>query len=236
MRRASLRRGAAALAVCVGFVLNGCGECAGTDQCTSDPFVSATGKFIVHRTGAPVAGVQVEWVWRGAQQLLADTIRAVSDADGLFTLRVGAKGDGRVGGDMYVTPPPPYAPYMLNNVVLTASRRYGDGSYLGRFSVEPYMILVGEVHDASTGGLITSATVTIRRISGGRFDTDVVVSPLDAGGRFAWVDPVIVEVGTVVAEFSVQITGDARTFVSRHELPMFYRDGEYRPIILDVPR
>jgi hypothetical protein len=216
--------------------ITSCSECAGTPSCIGEPTASVTGQLIVHKSGARIAGAKIEWVRRIGVPLDSDTLRTETDAEGFFTLRSGSVYEGRVGGDLTVTPPPPYAPFTLLDVVLVANVKRGDGGYIGRYTVDPFIILIGEVHDANTGELVTEATIFARRVSGGRLGQDTITMRTDSGARFGWVDPQILVAETIVMEFEVRIPNDARVFVSRHELPMLRRDGDVRFISLAIPR
>jgi hypothetical protein len=212
-----------------------CSECAGTLSCTSAPLISHSGEFINHKTGAPVAGVQVEWVRTSGIEIDDDTIRATSDARGFFMLQTGSVYTGEASGDLRVTPPAPFQEYRIPNVTVSASTRRGDGGYMGRLVVDPFLIIVGEVQDLTTNSRVPDGTVRLRRIGGARADEDLVDIPLE-GTRWYWIDPTIVDFGTgsITAEFEIRIPGDPRVFRTTDSVPLLYRDGEMAFVLLSI--
>ena len=230
-----IRGVAIALVVVAAGLVGGCTECAGTPSCVDEPAISYTGEFINHRTGAAVRGVQVEWVRTGGIELDSDVIRATSDSRGFFKLEMGSVYIGSATGNLRVTPPAPFPPYTIAGVQLETTRRRGDGGNLGRLVVDPFLIIVGEVQDLTTGSRVSAGTVRLRRVSGARADVDVVDLPLD-GTRWYWIDPVIVDVanGFLTAEFEVTIQGDPRVFRTTDSVPILYRDGEMAFVLLEI--
>jgi hypothetical protein len=209
-----------------------CAECAGAITCHTQPIASTGGQVINHKTGAPVPGVSLRFVRREGIQLVRDTAETTTDSDGFFTLEIGTVYEGEVIGDLEVRPPAPFAPYTATDVRLRASRIRGDGGYLGRLVADPYMILVGEVHRRGAG-IVSEGTVSMRRIAGGRLEQDSLSVNVE-GGRFAWVDPLVLEYGPVTFEFVITIPGDDRTHRLVQEVPMKFVDGELSFIILEI--
>lgn len=203
-----------------------CDVCAGTPSCHNPPEVSVGGQFIERKSGATLAGVAVEFVRRRGALTDVDTVRAVSDREGFFQLRMGALQDGNVVGDLRVTPPAPYKPYVATNVTLPTSRTRGDGSYLGRLVVNPYLVFVGDVYDRTTRAPVAGATVTLRRISGARLYTDEMTFTSGSDGRLAWIDPDVVEFGVLRAEFEISAPGYPRAFRFQRDIPLSFKDGE----------
>jgi hypothetical protein len=229
------KRISAGAVLALSVILHGCTECAGTPSCTGEPTISYTGEFINHKTGKPVEGVVVEWTRTSGIELDGDIVRASSDARGFFKLQTGSVYVGAATGTLRVTPPAPFPPYFVPNVELSTSTRRGEGGYLGRLVVDPFLIIVGEVHDVTTDSRIADGTVQLRRIRGARADVDVVDLPL-AGTRWYWIDPAIVDFGTglIEAEFEIQIAGDARVFRTTESVPLLYRDGEMAFVLLFI--
>jgi hypothetical protein len=216
-------------------MLGACSECAGTLSCTSSPVISHSGEFINHKTGAPVSGVQVEWVRTSGIEIDDDTIRATSDARGFFMLRTGSIYTGEAWGDLRVTPPAPFQEYRIPNVKVSANTRRGDGGYMGRLVVDPFLIIVGEVQNETTNARVSDGMVTLRRIAGARANVDVVDLPLE-GTRWYWVDPPILDVGTgeITAEFDIRIAGDPRVFLASATIPLLVRDGAMGFVLLSI--
>lgn len=210
----------------------GCSECAGAITCRIEPMASTGGQVINHRTGAPVPGVVLTFVRREGIELVAETAQATTDSDGFFTLEIGTVYEGEVIGDLEVRPPPPFAPYTATGIRLLASRIRGDGGYIGRLVADPYMILIGEVHRRGLG-IVPEGSVSMRRVSGGRLESDSFTSNIE-GGRFGWIDPQVLDYGPVTIEFVITIPGDPRTHVVVQEVPMKFIDGQLSFIILEI--
>src|SRR5688572_6033364 len=78
-----MRRSLIALLLPGLFVMSAsCDVCAGTPSCNNPPQISHGGQFIERRSGAPVAGVRVEFIRRGGAATAGDTVRATSNSDG----------------------------------------------------------------------------------------------------------------------------------------------------------
>jgi hypothetical protein len=212
--------------------ITGCSECSGTPWCTVQPIMSGTGQLIDHKTGANVVGARVEFVPRSGIPIGADTVRGMSDTEGFFRLEAGSVYTGEVRGDLIVTPPPPYKPYTATDIVMSASRNRGDGTFLGRFVADPYLIMVGELHNAQ-GGLEPNATVVFRRLSGGRIAKDRATFVTDGGGRFGWIEPAVLDYGPIHAEFDITLS-DGRRFQILQDVPILYRDQVIAFVLLSL--
>jgi hypothetical protein len=225
MNRIVGRRAAAAFAMAFGLATTGCDQCAGTVSCHVAPQLSYGGQIIEHRSGAIVPGTTVTFVRESGVALESDTVRGVSDDAGFFTLRANAADVGEVIGHIVVDGPGNIQPYVIPAQVLTSSRVHGEGGFLGRITVRPYMLLVGHIRDRFTYVPVESASVTISRDSGGRFSQDSLTFTTDVGGQFAWY-PDVVEASTVYVTFQVHSRTHARTFRISRALPLLYRDGD----------
>ena len=159
--------------------LAACDVCAGTPSCTNPPEISAGGQFIERSEGAPVAGVRVEFVRLSGPELRADTIRSISDDDGFFQLRADALATGIVGGTLRVIPPAPRVAFEITNVALKVTTRRADGQFLGRLSVEPYLVLVGQLYDRYSGAIVPEATVIMRHAGGASMGVDSAIFTTD---------------------------------------------------------
>lgn len=219
---------------CAVLVATGaCGECTGTGACGSAPEVSYSGQFIEHKSGRTVPGVRVTFVRQSGVQLAGQRIAAVSDAQGFFTLRGGASRAGVSRGRIEVTPPPPWVPYAVDDVTLATSTVRGAGGWLGRWVVNPYVLMVGVVQDRWSRERIPGATVVMRRTAGGRADSDTVTFRSDFGGQFSW-EPTIAEPGDIEATFEITVNGRPRSYVVDRTVTVSHRDGDIVFIILPV--
>ncbi len=210
-----------------------CDECAGTVSCHNTPRISYSGQFIEHKSGESIGDVRVTFQRTSGIPLVNDRVEATSSSGGFFTLRGASVFDGTVVGDLTVTPPR-HEPYTLTGVALQTSRTRGDGGHLGRFVVNPYLLLVGHVRDSVTLTPIPGATVHVRRTGGGQLAQDSATFETDFGGQFAWVDPEILQRDTIEFEFEIHAPGyPAPQFVTQR-VPLQFRDQELAFVILPV--
>ena len=221
------------LALAGATLLGACGECATTVWCSSEPTLSYSGQFIEHKSGRGVAGVRVTFTRETGISLVADTVVATSDGDGFFRIVANSVENGAVTGTLHVTPPQPYAPYTVANVRLATSRVRGEGGWLGRMMVNPYLFVVGYVYDRQTQAQIPNAAVTIRRISGGRASEDGITLATDFGGQFAW-EPQIIDAADIVASFEIKVPGYPRPYIVQRTLQLQYRDDTFAFVRLPV--
>lgn len=206
-------------------VSGACDVCFGTPACNNPPQISYGGQFIERKSGAPVAGVLVEFVRRSGSLTMSDTVRAVSDGDGFFQLRLDALQDGEARGDLRVTPPLPHSPYVVAHVALSTSRRRADGHFFGRLVVNPYFMLIGEVYDRFSGALVPGATVTLRRKEGAFLEADSMTFTTDENGRLAWIEPAVLQFGILTAEFEVVAPGYPRPYRVERDVVVHHIDG-----------
>lgn len=210
-----------------------CDECAGTPSCHGYPTVSISGQFVEHRLDRVVPGVSVAFVRTGGIDLIADTLRGVTDGDGFFNVRGGSIYNGRVQGKLLVTPPAPLRPFTVPDVTIATSTIRGDGDNLGRLVVNPYLLLVGHVRDRKTLAPLVGATVRMRRVGGGVLESDTRTFTTDFGGQFSW-EPSVLQPDTVHVVFEIDAGGYPRTYVVPRDLPLEYREGEMAFTILPV--
>jgi len=210
-----------------------CDPCAGTASCHMTPEVSYTGQFIERQSGKSVGGVRVAFVRSGGSSLIADTIKAISDQDGFFVLRAGAPQDGVVQGVLVVTPPAPYFSYTVPGVRLSTHRIRGDGGFLGRLVVNPYLQLIAELHDRKTSAAVGGATVTIRQFGPAVVEPATSQTSSAENGRFSW-DPRVVAFGDLEVEFEVSASGYPRSYRFRETISMQYLYGPPRFLVLAV--
>ena len=200
-----------------------CDPCAGMPSCHTQPALSATGQFIEFPSGRRVPGVSIAFARSGGAELAVDTIRAVSDGDGFFVLRAPALETGVVSGSLVIKPPPPHDAYVVPGVTLETHTKRGDGSFLGRLMVNPYLQFIGELHDISTFAAVSNATVTIRQFGPGIVDPPTAQFQSADNGRFMW-EPTVVEFGPMEVEYEISAPGRPRTYFVRDTVPLQYRD------------
>lgn len=210
-----------------------CDPCAGTPSCHMEPEVSYTGQFIEFPTGKAVGGVHVTFVRSGDPVLVSDTIRATSDRDGFFVLRAGALQDGVAEGALTITPPAPHAPYTVPRLRLSTHRKRGDGGFLGRLMVNPYLQFIAELHDRNTFAVVAGAAVTVRAIGAARVEPATSQLTSADNGRFMW-EPKVIEFGDLEVEFEVSAAGYPKSYHIRDTISLQYLDEPPRLIVLLV--
>jgi hypothetical protein len=210
-----------------------CDPCAGTPSCRAEPEVSYTGQFVERQSGKSVSGVQIAFVRRGGSLLVADTITAISDRDGFFVLRMSALQDGFVEGDLIITPPAPHTPYTVRGKRLSTHRTRGDGGFLGRLVVNPYLQFIGELHDRKTLAIVPEATVTIRQFGPAVVEPATSQTTSADNGRFSW-DPKVIEFGDLDVEFEVSASGYPRSYKLRDTISLQYVYGPPSVAVLAV--
>jgi hypothetical protein len=229
----------AAVAACALLAtMAACEPCAGTASCHEAPGLRYSGQFIEHDGGAAVSGVRIAFARRHGARLESDTISAVSGAGGFFELQGETRTRGTVTGDLLVTPPPPFAPYRVPDVRLTVSPSgiRGDGQIFGRLVVDPYLIIIGELHDRRTNAVIPGAEVRMRRVAGARITPDSVLFVTGTDGRF-FLQPTVHEFGDVVADFEIAVAGAPRLYVVRQRIRTQHVDEEgLRFVLLNAGR
>jgi len=181
----------------------------------------------------PVSGVRVAFVRRSGVEIIADTLRAMSDGTGNFTLRGGSIYNGATIGDLLVSPPAPLPPFAIRDLTLRTTTVRGDGEVLGRLVVNPYLLLVGHVRDRRTLTPLPEAVVTVRRVAGGEISPAEQTFTTDFGGQFSW-EPTVTRADSVEADFDITAPGYPRTFHLRRKLPLQFRDNEMAFTILPV--
>jgi hypothetical protein len=228
-----MRLTVAALAIAV-LSTAACDPCAGTPSCHTEPEISYTGQFIEFPSGKSVGGVSVTFVRRRGSELVNNIVSATSNADGFFVLRMQAFQDGAAEGDLTVTPPAPHSPYTIRGIRLATHRTRGDGVFIGRLMVNPYLQFIGELHDRKTFEPVAGASVTIRQI--GPTLVEPATSPLSSAenGRFMWEPKIVQFDNQLVVDFEVSANGYPRSYVLRDTIPLQYLDEPPRLLVLMV--
>ena len=118
---------AALAALALPLALSACDECAWMPSCHNPPEVSASGQLVDRVSGQPLPGGLVSFVRDSGVQLHSDTLRAVTDVSGFFTLRGGAFVSGTVFGHVLVDAPPK-APYTKPRAVARGTPAYATAT------------------------------------------------------------------------------------------------------------
>jgi hypothetical protein len=216
--------------------LAACNECTGTLACRVDPEISYTGQLLDRNTRRGVGGVAIAFVRDSGVRLDADTVKAITNGDGYFTLRAGAAGDGEVHGHLRVFSP---TPYTVPSISFRTATTRGDGGFIGRLVTKPYFRIVGFVRDRKTLAAIEGAKIVWRRTGGGRVSQDTVTFTTGTGGAFSWL-PEVTDFSAIEASFEITAAGYPRTFVVNRKLELQYFDNDlsiqYIPVGMGFPQ
>ncbi len=226
--------------------LVGCDPCAGVASCLQSPARLGISGEIVDRgdpsnldrdpiTGAnipeakPVAGVRVQ-VTRVAGTIEAPQAEAVTDATGWWQVDVPATGQGGLTVDIVVTPPNG-VPYQVRGLNLRTSQYRGVGNFLGRWTTQPFLTVLGEVFNAPGNERVVGARVTaVRRGGIDIAPTRNTQSPMLTGpdGRFLY-DVRPLADGPLVLDLVIERPGFPQATVSNDTL---YPQHEWLPAVV----
>jgi hypothetical protein len=179
-----------------------CDECAGVPACRVAAVLSYTGRVIDFKSGRGVPGVTVVFRRAAGLTLDADSLVAVTDAEGLYRFASAASYAGDVVGSLTVRPPAPLLAYAVDTVRLSAHDVRGAGGVLPTLVAQPYVSFVGGLTARRTGGAATEARVVFTRRSGARLAVDSIVSTADVYGFFYLQAPAL-ETGSVTGDLKV---------------------------------
>jgi hypothetical protein len=221
-RRAALAAWLAAAAVAAATA---CDPCTGTATCSVSPRVSYTGKVIDFGSGRGAPGVAVGFRRTSGGAVAGDSLSAVTDGEGRYTLRADAVGGGDVVGELTVRPPAPLPPYTVRGVRLAQSSVGGGGGVLPTFVTQPYVDFVGELRYRRSGGPLAYSGVTFTRTGGGRLSRgDTLTTAAGADGWF-YLEAPAVGADTVVGDLAVKYYEFSRPLIVRGvRLPVRYTD------------
>jgi len=211
-----------ASAVALGLGMIGCDECAGVPSCHGDATVSYSGRVIDFRTGRGTPGVTVVFRRAAGVPLDADSLVAVTDAEGLYRFQSAARGTGDVTGSVTVRPPSPLRAYTVDGVRLAAHELRGAGGVLPTLVAQPYVSFVGGISVRRSGIAAPYANVFFRRTGGAKLAVDSIAAVADESGYFYLQAPAL-ETGAVTGDLAV-VGGDlARRYVIHDvSLPVVY--------------
>lgn len=177
MTAARLSRLGATAALPLLLLAAGCDPCAGTAQCAApEGQIAVTGAVVFHYSGAPVPGTTIEGRFTAADgTTAADT--AVTDAEGLWEMRVTVAGEGLVQGSFTVTAPG-YLPYDVPSIPVRRPATAGDAVFVGRWVQTPFVQFIADVR--LRGSPLAGGVVTFERTGG---VPATVERPAEIGGN-----------------------------------------------------
>lgn len=210
------RAGAAAGALLLAATLLaplGCDPCAGTVSCIGAPRFSLSGQ-IVDALGHGVRGSQVSVITG------ADSLVAVTDADGFWHVERAAAGDSPEPASIVVATPGK-ASYRVNDVNVPLVTRAGDAYLLDRWLAAPgFPVQVELFYRGTVDMRVADATVAFRRTGGVLLvpgSDSVTRGYTDGAGRanLFGAGPAAAEFGVLVGDLTVQLPGVLGTSVVR---------------------
>lgn len=207
----------------------GCDPCSGVVSCEEAPSLSVSGQMVVRETAATVPGVELVFRRVSGVGLAREPVRVVTDSEGRYAFEVEALEEGEVVLDVQVTPPAPWEGYRVTGLRLATSTLRGDGRDLGRWIVDPIVLVSFELHWRYDGSFLVGVPVQFRRTGGETMDPDTISGRTDVGGRF-FIRAETSGPGSVLGELVVFDPRLPEPYVGDVGLPTFH---EYRPV--DVP-
>ncbi len=197
---------AAALALLLVLGLAACEPCAGLSSCGGDPSVSYRGALDVRHPDIPKAGLRVVFRPSGGVPVEGDSVVALTDTAGVFTLRADARGEGTLRGDLSVVLPGEFGTLLLGQVELATSDLRGDVRFLSTWKVDPYLAYIGAVFDRRTDRGVPGVTVEFRRTGGIRIRPEQFTTVTNTAGLFGF-SPVPLGRGKVKGELTIRAPG-----------------------------
>jgi hypothetical protein len=200
--------GRCASPLALALALAACDPCFGTAACI-EPTVQAEGRLIWLLDGSPAEGVGVEFRPESGSVVM-DTLRGISDAEGVFRLIGSSPRAGEVVGTLVFSPPAPYPQFVYGvaGVRVPTTRVRGNPAFVGSWGVgplrtDPHISYVGELFYRDTGERAERVEVEFRRTGGIAVAPDTFTVHSDVNGRFPLFMTPIGE-GEVEGEFEVR--------------------------------
>ncbi len=235
MRKGAWRAAAIATFVLLAAIPAACDPCAGIAYCHVYPEASYGAQAIEHQSGKAVAGVSVMFARESGLEMLVDTLRAVSAADGFFVLRGQAYGTGDAIGTLTVTPPAPWPPYAVPNFHITAKTVWGGGHFAGRLLVNPYVMFLGEVFDRRTASRVPGASLTVQSVAGPFTEPILFQGVTDELGRFL-ILPKFAGFGQLDFQITLNVPNDPETYNIPYRVTPNILDRPPYALLVQFPR
>lgn len=205
----------AALLLATTSLASSCDPCAGIASCRTSPRVSYTGRIVDFETGRGVPGVAVVFRPAAGSALAADSLVAVTDAEGRFVLAGDARAAGTITGAVTVRPPAPRPQFSVGMVEMTTTETRGAGGVLDAWTVQPYIAWVGSVV-TRRGASAAWAAAQFHRTGGARLADDrTLVVGLDPNGYF-YLQALALDTGAVIGDLDIYGAGLTRVYRVEH--------------------
>lgn len=230
------RRLAPALLAAAVVALSGaCSPCDSLTGCTDRAHLTITGRVLHEQTGAPAAGALVDFIRTGGLSLETDSIRAVADSRGLFTLRVSAATSGLVEGRMALSGAGANAvpfSYHISGLVFRTFADVGEANVLPVWSTMPTLPDIAMIVGSDfTPDALAGLAVEFRRTGGvGLLQGDVFRTVTRPGGVFDLFGKRITprDAGEVIGDLDIPALGFRQTGVRIPATPEFRRNALMR--------
>jgi hypothetical protein len=229
--------------ILLGAICAACDPCASITGCVDRAQLTITGRILRDANAEPVAGARVDFVRVSGVALDLDSSRTVTDAEGLFTLRVEAQTSGLVTGEIVIRgapgDPEPFG-YRILDQTLRAFSDVGDANVFPVWSTEPSapdiaMLVSSTVPAASLAGV----AVEFRRTGGVALrEGNVFTTVSRPDGVFELFDRRVrpVDAGEIVGDLFIDLNGGVTiTGVRVLATPEFRRNAGLRLVSVDPP-
>jgi hypothetical protein len=203
------RRAWPAVLVLLGSLLAACDPCSGVQACRGEPRISYLGQLTAHRTILPTGGVEIQFMRVDGIHLRSDTFTVSTSAAGWFEINMPALLPGKMTANFLVRPPPPWEPFLVEDVQLQTTDVRGHTRLFRPWSLDPYLLYLGEVYLRSGGHAIGGAVITFRRTGGIEIYPPVYQVTANELGRF-WVTSTPATTGVLSTSVEVYLPAHGR--------------------------
>lgn len=167
-------------------LVTACDPCTGMAGCSGDPAAGISGRILDEITGAPAAGVPIDFIRVGGAPVRRDSVRVTTDSEGLFAATLDALASEDVIVDVVVSPPG-LPGYRVRNLRVPVSRRSGEAMVLPAWANRPTLPeLAYAYRRAFPKSTYTNVNVTFRRTGGTPVDGLVNETFTTSGGADGW--------------------------------------------------
>jgi hypothetical protein len=148
------------------FTLTACDPCSGVALCFVEPHVGMSGRLLNDTTGKPISNAAIDLLWAGGVRLERDSVRVVTDANGLFEIDVVAAEVGESVVNVAVQPPSAEG-YRVIGLTLRAAIRGGEARVFPPWTNVPQLPDFGEAFRRGAGREnLANAEIEFRPTSG----------------------------------------------------------------------
>jgi hypothetical protein len=162
-----------------------CDPCSGVTGCTNRDRFAYEGRVVVPFTRVPAPGVSVAFVRESGVRLYADTVRTITDREGLFRLVSGADEPGLIAGTLIVGDPESGSGY-AEPVRLNTVSGAGEALFFGYDLASQVFVDVALPLRTDRGTVtLPGAMIEFQRTGGVQTDPDRYTRAADGAGNVA---------------------------------------------------